>query len=104
MTELFFAVDREFNLLFVNRATLERNQKTLDQYLGKNHWALWPEMRGTVVEESYKVAFATGVPVRFEHYYEPTNVWVDVNAYPYGNQLHLYFRDITDQKKAEFEI
>jgi len=104
MTELFFAIDRDANILFLNRAVLERNKKTAEEYAGKNHWEMWPSMKGTVVEESYRVAFATGVPVRFEFYFEPNDTWVDVSAYPYGDQLHIYFRDITDQRKAEIEL
>jgi PAS domain S-box-containing protein len=104
MTELFFAIDRNYDILFLNRAVLERNKKTAEDYAGKNHWDLWPTMKGTVVEESYKIAFATGVPIRFEHHFEPSDAWVDVNAYPYGDQLHIYFRDITEQRKAEQEL
>jgi len=104
MTELFFAVDRDYNILFVNRAVLERNNKAAGEYDGKNHWDLWPSMKNTVAEESYRVAFATGVPVRFEYLYEPTGAWVDANVYPYGDQLHIYFRDITDTKHAAEEL
>ena len=104
MTELFFAVDREYNLLFVNRAVLIRNNRTADEYDGKNHWDLWPTMKGTVVEESYRVAFATGVPIRFEYHYEPTEAWIDANVYPHADQLHIYFRDITDRKMAEGQL
>ena len=104
MTELFFALDRKFEILFVNRAVLERNEKAEEDYAGRNHWELWPSMRNTVVEESYRVAFATGVPVRFEYYFEPTERWIDANVYPYGDQLHIYFRDITDRKIAEQEL
>ncbi len=104
MTELFFAVDRDYNILFVNRAVLERINRTAEEYDGQNHWDLWPSMKGTVVEESYKVAFATGVPVRFEYLFEPTGAWIDANVYPYGDQLHIYFRDITDSKIAAQDL
>ena len=104
MAELFFAVDRDYNILFVNRAVLQRNEKRPEDYVGQNHWDLWPTMKGTVAEESYRVAFATGVPVRFEYLYEPTGAWVDANVYPYADQLHIYFQDITDRKIAEREL
>jgi PAS domain S-box-containing protein len=104
MTDLFFAIDRDYRVLFVNRAVLERNERMSDDYAGKNHWDLWPTMRGTVVEESYRVAFSTGVPVRFEYLYEPTGAWIDANVYPYADHLHIYFRDISDRKLAEQEL
>lgn len=104
MTDLFFAIDRDYKVLFVNRAVLLRNERLPEEYAGQNHWDLWPTMRGTVVEESYRVAFATGVPIRFEYQYEPTGAWIDANVYPNGDQLHIYFRDISDRKNAEQEL
>ncbi|AIE85744.1 PAS/PAC sensor hybrid histidine kinase [Fimbriimonas ginsengisoli Gsoil 348] len=103
MAELFVALDRSYDIVFINRALAEASGKGYEGFVGKNHWDLWPDMRGTVVEESYERAFRTGVPVRFEYFYPKSEVWIDVNVYPSGDYLHLYFRDITQQKTAERE-
>ena len=104
MLEQFIAVDREYNILYVNKAVTERTGKKFDDYVGKNHWDLWPSMAGTIVQESFENAFSTGIPVRFEYFFEPSAVWIDVNAYRNGDQLHIYFRDITREKVAEQEL
>jgi PAS domain S-box-containing protein len=103
MSEMFLVLDRAFQIVFVNRALAASGDKGYEGLVGRNHWELFPDMRGTVVEESYERAFATGVPVRFEYFYPPVGVWVDVNAYPYGQYLHVYFKDTTEIKRAESE-
>jgi PAS domain S-box-containing protein len=95
MTEMFLALDRDYNLVFANQALAEQAATKHGDLVGKNHWTYWPEMRGTVVEESYTRAFVTGVPVRFEYYHPKSQVWLDISAYPSGSYLHVYFRDIT---------
>lgn len=104
MTELFVALDRSYNIVFVNKSLVDLSGKGPDAFLGKNHWDLWPEMRGSIVEESYERAFLTGIPVRFQYLYEKSQVWVDVNAYAIGEHLHIYFRDVTSERTAGEEL
>lgn len=99
MTEMFVAYDREFRIVFGNKAFLEATAGY--DFVGRVQWDIWPDMRGTIVEASYCRAFETGLPVRFDFHYATSDTWVDVNAYPSGNYLHVYFRDITAQKQAE---
>src|SRR4051794_39694363 len=82
MAELFVALDRDYNIVFVNKALLDLSGRPEDAFVGHNHWDLWPDMRGSIVEDSYRRAFRTGIPVRFQYNYEKSGVWVDVNAYP----------------------
>lgn len=104
MLEQFIAVDRDYNILYVNKAVTERTGRRSEEYIGHNHWKLWPSMVGTIVQQSFEHAFSTGIPVRFEYYFEPSAVWIDVNAYRNGDQLHIYFRDITKEKEAVGEL
>ena len=89
MLEQFIAVDRDYNILYVNKAVTERTGRPPEEYIGHNHWKLWPSMVGTIVQQSFEHAFSTGIPVRFEYYFEPSAVWIDVNAYRNGDQLHI---------------
>jgi len=102
MVELFIALDRNYDVVFANKAFLTVTEGR--DFLGKNHWDSFPEMRGSIVEESYARAFKYGVPVHFTYQHEPTKVWVDVNAHPAGEHLHIYFRDITREKLAEQDL
>jgi PAS domain S-box-containing protein len=101
MKEFFVAIDRSYNIVFVNRALAQASPDSSAPILGKNHWDLWPEMRGSVVEESYERAFRLGLPVSFEYHHEQSGVWVSVSAYPQGDLLHVFFTDITDRRAGE---
>ncbi|MGV3614694.1 MAG: PAS domain-containing protein [Fimbriimonas sp.] len=103
MSEWFVALDELDVIVFINRALAEASRQGYEGFIGRYHWDLWPEMRGTIVEDSYRRARATGVPVRFEYHHSRSNVWIDVNAYPSGRHLHVYFRDITEHKRVEAE-
>ena len=39
--------------------------------------------------------------MRFDYYHEPWRQWFDISAYPSGQGLALYFRDITERKRIE---
>ncbi len=104
MPEMFVAMDADYQIRFVNEALLNLTHGRAAAFVGKSHWALWPDMRGSIVEESYTRAFATRIPVRFQYHYPAIDVWIDVSAYPYGNYLHVYFRNITKEKQAEEEL
>ncbi|RYG22127.1 PAS domain S-box protein [bacterium] len=103
MSEYFLAMDRSYRIVFVNRALEEAMPKGAEPLLGKSHWDLWPDMRGTIVEESYERAFALDLAVNFEYHYPKSDIWVSVNAYPHEGHLHVFFTNVTEQKRAEAE-
>jgi len=103
MTEMFVAIRRDYSIAFCNRVLREAAGPRHGELVGKNHWELWPDMRGTLVEDAYERAFTTGIPARFEFHYEPVNAWLDVSAHPHGSYLHVYFRDLTESKRLEAE-
>jgi PAS domain S-box-containing protein len=103
MADMFVALNREYVIVFTNKALSELISERRGDLVGKGVWDLWPEMRESIVEESFARAFATGIPIQFEYCYPASNVWIDVNAVPSGDYLHIYFRDVTAKKRAEQE-
>lgn len=103
MSEFFVGLDEHDVIVFVNRALAEGSRQGRDGFLGRAYWDLWPEMRGTVVEESFGRVTTMGVPVHFEYHHPNSGRWIDVNAYPLGGYLHVYFKDVTELKRAETE-
>ena len=49
----------------------------------------------------YHEALATGRAVTLEEYYPPLETWFEVRAYPSADGLSVYFRDVTERKRAE---
>ena len=63
---------------------------------------MFPHAQGTKFYEEYHRAVATGQSVHFEEFYpEPLNSWLECHCYPSSEGLAVYFRDITDRKRAE---
>ncbi len=47
---------------------------------------------------------ANGSVIHFEDYYSALNKWYEISAYPSGNGLSVYFKDITERRRAAEEI
>jgi PAS domain S-box-containing protein len=72
-----------------------------EQLLGECVWEMFPHAQGTKFYAEYHRAAETGQSVHFEEFYpEPLNSWLECHCYPSSEGLAVYFRDITDRKRA----
>jgi PAS domain S-box-containing protein len=101
--DAFLEVDREWRIVRVNANQERISRKPRSETLGRVLWEVWPET--TRPESSYwreyRRCMAERVPVQFEEYFAPLDLWTGVTAYPTGIGIALFFRDITAQKRAE---
>ncbi len=108
MTDAYVTLDHEWRLIYVNPAAMAMMVALAglpsDQILGKTHWEVFPWTVGQLIEQEYRRAVAEQVPVHFETYYEPTQNWFEIHAYPSPVGLGIYFRDTTERKLAEQKI
>ena len=104
MEEGFTILDKDWRIVFSNRGAENISGRKREEVLFKNHWACYPQLVGTVVEEKYRKAFQEQTPQKFEVFVPaPYHLWLQVNAYPSAQGLTIFFQDITIQKKAEEE-
>jgi PAS domain S-box-containing protein len=106
MTDGFFVVDKAWTITYATEkiaAMLGINKR---DYIGKNLWHCFPGAIGTKFYIEYHRAFAEGSFVSFEEYLPGFKLWFEVNAYPNGDFLSIYIKDITqrktDEKRLEF--
>ena len=104
ITDAFFTLDREWRFTFMNQKCEELLQQPRSAVLGDSLWEVFPEAIGTAFEEHYHNAMATGETASFEAYFEPLQLWTEVNAYPSEEGLAVYFRSINERKKAEQDL
>jgi PAS domain S-box-containing protein len=108
MTDAYTALDREWRFVYTNPASTQVIQRLTHQeseeFLGKTHWEILPWTVGTIVEREYRRAMAEQVAVHFELFYEPSEDWFEVHAYPSQSGLGIYFRNVSDRKQIEANL
>ena len=100
----FFTIDHDFKVTYWNRLAEEMLHTSREQILGRNLWEVFADATSLPSYHYYHKALIEKVKVQFEDYYEPINTWFEVSAYPSETGLSVYFKDITEKKKAENEL
>jgi PAS domain S-box-containing protein len=101
VTDGFVALDKEWRYVYVNpNAALMfgRDQASL---LGKHIWTEFPEGVGEKFHLAYEEAMRDQQAKSIEAYYPPWKKWYENRIYPSPHGLSIYFRDITESKRAE---
>ncbi|RYZ00026.1 MAG: PAS domain-containing sensor histidine kinase [Chitinophagaceae bacterium] len=101
ITDGFFAMDRDWRFVYGNHQVEAILGIRREDYLGRTYFECFPGMEDSVFIQQYKKAYATGEPVRFEAWFPPFSQWYSIDAHPSESGLSVFFRDITEQKRAE---
>ncbi|HEV2913870.1 MAG TPA: ATP-binding protein, partial [Pyrinomonadaceae bacterium] len=96
----FMALDHEWRLTYMNRQAEPLLQRTREELIGRRIWDEFPVAASTAFYTHYERAVAEQVPVVFEEFYPPLNVWFEVRAYPSQEGLSVYFHDITERRRS----
>jgi PAS domain S-box-containing protein len=104
ITDAFYALDDEWRFTHLNERAEEILGRSEDDLLGECIWDEFPEAAEGVVWEKYHEAMETQRPVDFDLYYEPLELWAEINAYPSETGLSVYFVDISERVETEQEL
>jgi len=99
--DAFFAIDREWRLLYVNRHAERLWGHPRERIMGRTIFEAFPAFAGSGKHRACEQALAEGSPVRLETASGILNAPVEVNVYPSPSGLSVYFRDISDRKRME---
>lgn len=108
ITDAFFAVDAQARLTYVNQKAVDIWSAAIpgierEQLIGRSIWEVFPQFVGSEMQGIYEEIIANQEPFALEFYYEPTDAWINIRAYPTEDGLTAYFEDITNRKRAEAE-
>ena len=109
ITDAFVAVDRDWRFTYINERALRRMQVraggpvTREEMLGRNMWDAFPDAVGTEIHRRYREAMGGQRAVEFETYFEPSGEWIEAHAYPSDAGLSIYYRDVSERRRAEAE-
>lgn len=102
-TEGFFAVDQNWNFIYLNQQAELLVGARRDRLVGLDLWKRFPAFVGSVFETNFREVMATQQPVDFEASDLEGRQWFEVHAYPSNGGISVFFRDITERKRAEGE-
>jgi len=101
ISDAFYAVDEQWRFTYVNGKAEELWDRSREELLGKD---VWKEFPGLVDAEAYRQirrAMEEGVTTEFKTRLSRRGAWVAGRAYPSREGLSVYFREITERKRAE---
>lgn len=108
VTDGFFSVDLAWNLAYANQLAqqtlLSLSGTASDRVKGRNLWELVPALRGTRFESESQATMRNGASAHIEEYVKPLKAWFDMRIYPSSDGISVYFRDVSDQKRAQEAI
>jgi PAS domain S-box-containing protein len=102
--DAFFALDRDWQLTFVNRRTEQLWGKRREEVLGRRLWEIFPHAAGTPIHAAAQRAMCERRVVECEALSAVTGKWVRGAFYPSRAGLSVCLRDMTEQKQAEAEL
>jgi PAS domain S-box-containing protein len=104
ITDGFIAVDQNWIITYFNREAEFILSVSRQAVIGKDLWDVFPKGKNEKFYPEYHRALSDQVCVRFNEYVAAKNMWLEVTAYPSGDGVAAYFRDITDRVKADQEL
>lgn len=99
----FLALDRSWNLTYLNTAGCQLLKGEPATLLGKNVWRVLPAKIGSQLRERFQISMVMQKPAEFEEYFEGWKKWYAIQSYPSRDGLTLYFRDISERKRLQQE-
>ncbi|HEX8342659.1 MAG TPA: PAS domain S-box protein [Tepidisphaeraceae bacterium] len=104
ITDSFFSLDRQWRFVYVNAQAYQLLDTTPARLAGATLWDAYPGLIGTEFEPMYRRAESEGVPGSLVAFYPDHNRWYEVRVYPSSEGYAVYFRDVSEQKRAEVAL
>ncbi|WIJ25883.1 bifunctional diguanylate cyclase/phosphodiesterase [Devosia sp. RR2S18] len=99
-TDGVIVVDQNWRVEYVNKHAWELTGNKDELKPGADLWRLYPEQVGSEFHTAYQQAMAERQPRNAEGYIPVLSRWIRSQAYPTLDGLSIFFRDITEEKRA----
>ena len=104
MTDGLLALDRDWNVTFINPAGARLSQLLRERMLGHNFWELFPEAVGSDFETHYQKAMTERIIVNFEAYFAPLETQFEITAVPVEAGITVFYRDVTARHRSDLVV
>ncbi len=100
----FFALDRDWKFAYLNAKAETTFGRFRSELIGQDARDELPSLVGSVFEKSFRTVMDQHRSIEFEATDPDTGRnWYEVKAYPNGDGVSVFFRDITERKRLEDE-
>jgi PAS domain S-box-containing protein len=103
MERPLFVLGEDWRFRYVNPAGAALLGRTVDAMVGRVVWEEYPEAFDTPFELNYRRVAATGEPASFEAWFEPLQIWFQVDAFRTEGGLVVTYDDVTQRRRIEEE-
>jgi PAS domain S-box-containing protein len=103
VTDAFFALDRDWRFIYLNRQAERLLERAPGDLLGKVMWDEFPGLAGSEFEPVYYRTVNEQNSASVVSFYPDHNRWYELRTYPSPTGITAYFKDITDSKRIEQE-
>jgi PAS domain S-box-containing protein len=106
ISDMFFVMDKDFRYTYWNKASEELTGISAKDAVGKSLTEVFPDVKGTRVEQFYKEALRTQQPQSFLNKYQlkGKDYVFELNAYPTKTGVSVFVKDFTERQKMDDEI
>lgn len=97
----FVSLDSNWRYTYVNKKAQQMLNRTAASLIGKNIWEEFPDFVVDKFRSTYFLAMESQQYQSLEEYYAPFDLWLENRIYPSPTGLSIYFKDVTERKKAD---
>ena len=99
ISDAFFALDREWRLLYVNHALEALLETTRRELLGQRLWDRGRWLGSGICLQELRRSAEERSPRTFEAQFQGR--WFEVRAFPHGEGLSAHVRDVSERRRAQ---
>ena len=106
ISDIFFAMDKNLKYTYWNKASEKLTGISAKDAIGKSLTEIFPDIKGTKIEQFYKKVLRTKQPQSFLKKYrvKDKDFVFEISAYPTMAGLSVFVKDITERKKSEAKL
>ncbi len=104
MAESFVLLDSAFTVIAINAEGLRSEGRSREKLLGRSLWDIWQGAEDSEIGALCRRSLSERVPVATEQrafWSGQRAPWIELRAYPSGSGLALFYRDVTERRRAE---
>ena len=97
----FYSLNNNREITYINQFAAKVMGSTPEELTGRNLWEAYPAGVQSKAFDLIETAFRKQEQKELEFFFEPHQAWYAATVYPSSNGLSVYFKNTTEQKKAE---